>query len=131
MNIHLAVGVRKYIFFLFVANSTLISSLSVIFLCFANTKRTYSKRRQAIRIIYSVIFVRSREGIKAFLCVSSMSRFDPYFFSVFFCFSFKYFASRARWLAIFFATISFSFFFFFFLIPFFPFFLARFIEILD
>lgn len=143
MNIHLAVGVRKYIFF--VANSTLISSLSVIFFSFSsfflqyvtNTLETAPRRivfllsRFLSLISHSYLVILQMKRYTSFsnrdrrksLRVSRSYRF--LFFSSF-CLFFKYFASRVRWPAF---SAIFSVFFLF--VCFFCFHLARFIEILD
>ena len=146
---------KIHFFFFFVANSTLISSLSVIFFSFSaffcNTQRTHSKWHHDV---VCIVFLLSHFSLAYFSFVlpviirmkrytfsrvaawckesaSSVSFLSFSFFSSF-CLFFKYFALRARWPA--FSAVFLLFFYLFclFVCFFCVFFhLARFIEILD
>lgn len=79
---------KIHFFFLFVANSTLISALSVIyfFVCFANAKGTHSKRskRPVVRVAHFLSRdirreKKKKEGSPFRMCPVSIPIFSPFF----------------------------------------------------
>lgn len=146
MNIHLAVGVRKYIFFCCKFHIDFFTQCYFFFFFFSSfffqyvTNTLEMSPRHVSFFIIAFSFVISSPCINDFQdekihffhqswckgTVSSVSFLSFSFFSSF-CLFFKYFALFARWPA-FSAIFTFFFSLYFFL---FCFYLARFIEILD